>query len=844
MTSVRTETETVIKRVLPYLRRRGYDVEADLDFETPAKSLERYNNGYVDVNVTCGRAQPVFIIEAKRTSRKLTAKDRDQALAYGRSLKVLFVVVTNGQDIQIFNTDTGEPIRWDGRLTSKIPRRDQLPKVVSHLKANRKSSDVPLSSDSSLPFRPGLPLKQLNGLFARCHTRIRNIEKSDKHDFADFSKLLFLKLLEEKSDASDDFKLPYTYRFFELAEKPAAVADQVKDAVNQMLDAVRKKEYGDVLVDPIHLKDPKTYHYIVQQLAGVSFTDSGLDTKGAAFEYFVRATLKGKRLGQYFTPRPLVELMTVLIGRQAIVGSLMSGVDVRVLDPACGTGGFLVFLMKDGLSQLGALLQSRRITKATHDSLAKKLKEEVFHGSDANEGVASAAKMNMIIAGDGHNNIRAEDSLPIAASVWDFDTPIYDFVVTNPPFGTSESSSLSAADLAKYDVPITKGQLLFLQRMVRATLDGGLICTVIDEGVLNTDSAALVRRWLLERVELVCVVRLPADTFKPNKINVRSSVLLMRKRAVPNPDLDDNYTTTFVDLQSLGYYGSGESVRGFDFAQLKLDAAANWSSTSSTARSGQHWTAFDVSSVDIAADPGFRMDLKYWEPALRLEIESLVAAGARSLANYNTIETARGKSPAADLYVDEADGHAVVVKAGCLTPFGEILLENADFIEKALYDDIPDSARILRGDVLLASTGDGTLGKAAVYSSEKAAIADGHVTIIRPNAAVDPYFLCDYLRAGFGKEQIARLYSGSTGLIELTPGHVNAVVIDVPGNLAAQKARSSALRAGESRFREAQTASTGKLVAARSVFRGHAAVPVVPLPAEVDGDDSVAQEAG
>ena len=105
--------------------------------------------------------------------------------------------------------------------------------------------------------------------------------------------------------------------------------------------------YGEVLSVAIHLRAAKTFSYIVNQLARVSFYDSSLNSKGASFEYFVRATLKGKRLGQYFTPRQVVRLMSTLVGRAKIYNSVRSGTPTKVLDPACGTGGFFVYVMQD-----------------------------------------------------------------------------------------------------------------------------------------------------------------------------------------------------------------------------------------------------------------------------------------------------------------------------------------------------------------------------------------------------------------------------------------------------------------------------------------------------------------
>jgi type I restriction enzyme M protein len=86
-----SKTDTVIKRILPYLRRRGYDTEHDIDFETPTKTPtkhpERYSRGYVDLLVTCRQAKSIFLIEAKRTNKTLNAKDTKQAIDYGLAQK-------------------------------------------------------------------------------------------------------------------------------------------------------------------------------------------------------------------------------------------------------------------------------------------------------------------------------------------------------------------------------------------------------------------------------------------------------------------------------------------------------------------------------------------------------------------------------------------------------------------------------------------------------------------------------------------------------------------------------------------------------------------------------------
>ncbi len=814
MTSIKTETETVIKKILPYLQRRGYDLSSDFDFETAVSRTERYSKGYVDILVYAGNKKPVFLIEAKRISKTLTYKDRDQAISYGKSndVKVPFVVVTNGKDIQCFNTKNSKRILWDSKSAEKIPTKDQLKLVIRTLKTNPGETNITISNDESLPFRPGLPLRQLNTLFYKSHSTIRKIEKNEENAFADFSKLLFLKLLEEKSDNEENFNLPYSYRFHELADKPKNESDQVMNSIMSMIDTITNRTpFGEVLEEKIKLKNPKTFHSIIKSLSSVSFYDCSLDSKGAAFEYFVRATLKGKKLGQYFTPRELVKVMLALIGPKKIINSVISNSKLKVLDPACGTGGFLVHLMQNSIEQLDEMLKTREITKSTYTNSIKTIKEETFFGSDANEGVAASAKMNMIIAGDGHTSIQHEDSLSINAKNWSIKKPDCNIILTNPPFGTSESDSLTSNDKSQFDIATSKGQYLFIQKMIKSTVKGGEICTVIDEGVLNTDSGRFLRKYILQQCKLIAVVNLPYETFKPNKINVKCSLLYLEKRETPDLDFEDTYKVTVCKLDSLGYHGSGEKIRGFNMDTLLEQITKNiLDQSNGIERKGYNWTAYDISIKYLYNDTTHRFDYKYWDLEKRNQINSLIDIKSPRIQDLNLIKTRRGKSPSADSYVDEIDGFALVVKAGSsISKLGTIISENSDWIEKSVYDEFLEKEKeseaniniIKKGDILLSSTGEGTLGKCCVYNITTPAIADAHVTIIRVNKKkVDPFYLADYLRKGFGASQITRLYTGSTGLIELTPDQVDNIVIDLKDNVEKQKALSKSIRSLEKKY--------------------------------------------
>lgn len=804
-----SETETVIKKILPYLVRRGYDIETDMSFESMTAN-DGINKGYIDILVSLGKKK-CFIIEAKKISKKLDAKDKRQALKYAKAENVPFAVLTNGINIFCFNTVTKDRIAFDGEYSDKLPTKSELPHVLKLFRANKKCIDISLQDKLSLPYRQGLSLRQLNVVFEKCHNIIRKIEHNEQDAFEDFSKLLFLKLLEEKAEDElnkpNAFKLPYSFRFYELAKKQKSEADQVQASIDTMINKIKgETKFSEVLGNGIGLKNANTYFEIVKILDTISFIDCSTDVKGAAFEYYVRATLKGKKLGQYFTPRNLVHMMYAILGEDKIydtIKNLDNNKEFKILDPACGTAGFLVYMLQKNLKKLDDEYENNKLTAERYNIIRKRIKEKTFFGSDANPAVAASAKMNMIIAGDGQTNIRNENSLASAAENWNMDIPDVDIIMTNPPFGTSENGSLKEEDKAKYDMKSFKGQVLFIEKMIKSTKPQGEIFTVIDQGILNTDSNIPIRNFILENCKIKAIIELPIETFKPNKINVKSSLLYLQRKTEEEIKKDDDYNFYLVRLNTLGFDPSGNNLRNFDFPKMIADIKKNLFINKSPyyLSATKSWEFYYVNVSDILSSKCHRFDYKFLNPDTKKLIDNLYNQNKTRIQDINTIITGRGKSPDMEQYVDEKDGYAIVIKAGNISKYGTIISENNDWIEKSVYEEFCDSANHLnivaeKYDVLVASTGDGTLGKAAVFDLDIPAIVDGHVAIIRVNRKqINPYYLADYIRKGAGAIQINRAYTGATGLIELTPEQLDSVVVDtLNGSIVKQREMSRKLR--------------------------------------------------
>ena len=186
--------------------------------------------------------------------------------------------------------------------------------------------------------------------------------------------------------------------------------------------------------------------------------------------------------------------------------------------------------------------------------------------------------------------------------------------------------------------------------------------------------------------------------------------------------------------------------------------------------------------------------------------------GTKPIEKLNTIRTRRGKSPPVAEYVSALEGHALVVKAGSnITKDGKLSAAGGDYIELSLYQEYEKKDMILMdGDILLSSTGDGTLGKCCVYRNfddsgkSRPAVPDGHVTVIKVDQSkIYPEYLCDYLRKGFGHDQIKRVFTGSTGMIEITPEAVDEILVPKLQAISKQKKLSCQLRSKEQESAEA-----------------------------------------
>ena len=326
-------------------------------------------------------------------------------------------------------------------------------------------------------------------VFAKVNTILREegIQKGIER-FTEFANILFLKVLSEledlKEESGEASSIDPAYRWgFFRDKKGTELMRYISDTV---LRSFARDYQDDSIFQPLQISHPDNLKQIIDLLDGLQLTDVNADVKGDAFEYFIRAYSANSPsdLGEIFTPRHVVKTMVRLI--QPKIGE-------KIFDPFCGTGGMLIVAFK-------YLMDTMPRNKGNLSTL----RNHTVYGADLTKTV-SIAKMNMILAGDGHNNIMRRDSLahPVDG--------LYDAIITNMPF----AQTTRYGDL--YEIPSRNGDVVCPQNCLRALSDGGRMAIIVPEGFLSNPSQGFadVREHLLHNAKLQTIVSLPRGAFEP-----------------------------------------------------------------------------------------------------------------------------------------------------------------------------------------------------------------------------------------------------------------------------------------------------------------------------------------
>jgi len=475
------------------------------------------------------RKTPYAVVECKKDG--ITDAEFTQAIeqAFGNGhahkFRAEYVMVVAGATRRAFDCSDRYPVlEREQNVVADLPIRYAKPQEYKYTKGG--PLDIQPVSKSALI-----------SAIQKCHQTLWGGGKlSPPVAFGELCKLIFVKISDEQKPRRDG--TPYEFQI-KTHEPPRGLGGRIR----ALYEEQRVKD-PEVFSEAIKISD-QTLSTVVAHLESVNLNKTDLDTKGLAFEQFMDGFFKGN-FGQYFTPREVIDFAVQML--------TPTHTDL-VLDPACGSGGFLLHALDAVRAEATEYYTPG---DADHFRHWHDFAQQRLYGMEINDEIARVAKMNMILHDDGHTNVVGTDSLDDLAKIRretgnnGFAAGRFDLVLTNPPFG-AQFTLTERPYIAEYDLgkttdakgrskprPNQKTEILFIERVCQFLKPRtGRAAVVMPDGILTNSSLQYVRDYLLRHFQLLAVVSLPQTAFAHYGAGVKSSVVFLRRRGVgeqPGPD--------------------------------------------------------------------------------------------------------------------------------------------------------------------------------------------------------------------------------------------------------------------------------------------------------------------
>lgn len=537
---------------------------------------------------------PVIAIDVKHPEKNADEGLGD-ALTYARVLNgdyigknpIQYCIGSNGITTKVCRWDENKAfltLNFSDFNTGKLKYK-QLADTISYniLKAQIKKVEK-TTLVRNFEFRKP-EIAELKGIFTACHNlvwRKQRIKPSEA--FYEFSKILFVKLNEDKKIHTklehnekvtpEDFVFSVDWIDKQKIDKNPINNQLFVDSRDNLEGEIARKRKKRIFKHNEEINiNPPIIREVVKLLKHLNLYAVEEDLSGRIFETFLGATIRGKELGQFFTPRTVVEFM---VGLADLKVKPREHIDI-VLDACCGTGGFLIYAMTDMIKKVR---DNKSLSNLEQKKIIDKIKGGHLYGIDDNDEIARVSRMNMYIHGDGgsyiykldaldkeFNKIEDEKDREIREYAEEFRDKIqrglrFDVVLTNPPFAMKyeKQDPKDKEVLVEYDCAYSdlnesgekdskklkasiKSNIMFLERYYDLLKPHGKLLTIIDESVLNTEgqggSMRKFRRWLRAHYIIKAVLSLPKNTFVNADVNPKTSIFYLMKKEKPNEEQPD-----------------------------------------------------------------------------------------------------------------------------------------------------------------------------------------------------------------------------------------------------------------------------------------------------------------
>lgn len=463
--------------------------------------------------------EPYLVVENKRED--ITKAERDQAIEQlfgnSNSLRALLALYDNGVE-SIFYDVANYP--QDERKKNIKGTRDTVTVQYGNI-----PKFTYIAGDNDNDIRP-LDARQIELRVKQSHSIIWAGGKRDPLSaFDEWSKLMLAKVQDERHTPNGkprQFQVGTNETFVSVASRIHHLFGEACSADPTFFPETVK----------INLPDKKI-EQIVTVLQDASITNSSIDNIGKAFEIFFGSVFRGE-LGQYFTMRQIARFT---------VGMLDINHSQYVIDPTCGSGGFLLEVLLHVWNKLDKEYAGRQeLARIKNDFALNNV-----YGIEIHEILARICKINLLLHQDGHTNIDGDkscldvlfnkDRLNIAEDN-------FNVVVGNPPFGDTivegDEDQLGNNSLSNFEVSAGCTQIpsehIIVEKSVRWLKEDGVLGMVLPDGVLNNQGSApckKLRNYLAKNGKILAVVSLPDFAFRKSGAQNKTSILFYKKFNYP-----------------------------------------------------------------------------------------------------------------------------------------------------------------------------------------------------------------------------------------------------------------------------------------------------------------------
>lgn len=577
-----------------------------------------------------------------------------------------------------------------------------------------------------------LIFREIRDYFAGNVTGITRDEKIAQN----IMRLLFCKIYDEKNSVD----------IVEFSNRPDENYDLFRLRIDALFEKV-KKHYPSIFEqnEKIEIKSEEL-SFIVSKLEDYSILNADRDVIGDAFEELIGTSFRGGE-GQFFTPRNVVQMMIDVLSPQE---------GEKIIDPACGSGGFLAYTLRYFISQ--------------------KKKGFYIAGIDKDAFLAKIAKIYLSLIGDNELPVHCENSLEIPDK-WSADTKkniklgSFDVVLTNPPFGAkipvvgeellrqyqlghnwkNGEKWILTNELLEKQPP----QVLFIERCLQLLREGGRLGIVLPDGIFGNPSDKYIWEYISGVASVIGVVSLSQETFQPST-HTKTSVLFLKKTT-------QRPKSIFMAIaHSIGHNKNGKPVYKIgDNGREILDddlpvIAKNFIVHNNKGKKIEDHLGFTIAYENLN---DYIFIPEYYNPEIRKELETLKNSGKYSLVSIGELidkrilQVRRGNEIGSQFY---GTGDIPFVRTSDIVNW-EIKFDPIKAVSEEVYNQYSDSQDIQEKDILFVNDGTFLIGRTTIITKlDLKIIIQSHIRKIRvlDKNFIDPYYLFYLLNSKVVRKQI------------------------------------------------------------------------------------------